>query len=119
MRVPPGAITAQPAFMPITPNPKPPEAIRVNAEVMKALVVKRVAPVYPSEAKVGRVQGKVVLSVTIGKDGLVTDARGSGGHPLLMEAALVAVAKWEYKPMIVSDQPVSVITEVEVNFSLL
>jgi TonB family protein len=118
MRVPPGALTAQPPFMPVTPNPKPPEAVRVSAAVMKELAVKRVAPVYPSEAKAARVRGNVVLSVTIDKEGRVADVRGIGGHPLLLEAAQIAVAQWEYKPMIVSDQPMKVITEVEVNFAL-
>lgn len=118
MRVPPGALTAQPPFMPVTPTRLPPEAVRVSSQVMKAIAVKRVAPVYPSEAKAARVQGLVLLSVTIGKDGMVTDARGISGHPWLMEAAQVAVAQWEYKPFILSDQPANVITEVEITFAL-
>jgi TonB family protein len=118
MFVLPGATTAQPPFMQTDPNPKPPEAVRVGSGVARGLVVKRVAPVYPSEAKARRIEGLVVLSVTIGKDGRVADVRGISGHPVLMEAAQVAVAQWEYKPFIVGDQPVGLITEVEVNFAL-
>ncbi len=119
VRVPPGPTTAQPLFMPVEPNPKPPEAIRVSAEVMKKLAVVEVAPVYPDEAKARHVEGSVALSVTIDKQGKVVDVRGMTGHPLLMEAALAAVAQWEYKPLIVSDKPVMVITEAEVRFALL
>lgn len=118
MRVPPGVTTTQPSFMPLDPNPKTPEAVRVSAAIMKAIAVQVVPPVYPSEAKARRIQGLVALSVTVGKDGKVADARGISGHPLLMEAAQVAVAQWEYKQFIVSDQPVGVVTEVEVTFAL-
>lgn len=118
MAVPPAARTAQPPFMPLDPNPKPPEAVRVSSGVMKGVVAKTLPPVYPEEAKARGIQGKVVLSATIGKDGRVSDLRGIEGNILLLEAAQAAVSQWEYRQFILSDQPVVVITEVEVTFKL-
>jgi TonB family protein len=118
MAVPPAVRTAQPSFMPLDPNPKPVEAVRVSSGVMKGVMAKTVPPVYPPVAKARGIQGKVVLSATIGKHGQVADLRGIEGHLLLMEAAHEAVSQWEYRPFILSDQPVVVITEVEVTFAL-
>ena len=39
-------------------------------------------------------------------------------HPLLVAAASDAVRQWVYKPTLLNGEPVEVLTQVDVNFSL-
>lgn len=91
---------------------------RVSSGIARSLLVKQVAPVYPPIAKQARVQGAVLLSVIIGKDGNVKDIKVVSGPAMLRQAALDAVQQWVYKPMLLNGQPIEVLTEVEVNFTL-
>jgi len=56
----------------------------------------RVSPAYPPGARLGRLQGDVVLDLTVGADGSVSDAKVKGGPPVLVNAALEAVRQWKY-----------------------
>jgi protein TonB len=40
------------------------------------------------------------------------------GEPVLADAAREAVAQWVYKPTLLNGQPVQVVTQVDVNFTL-
>ena len=40
------------------------------------------------------------------------------GHPMLVEAAINAVRQWQYKPFLLSGEPVEVETTVFVNFHI-
>ena len=55
-------------------------------------------PEYPNEARVGNIQGMVRVSVVIGPDGRVMVAKGSGAHPILVEAAEKNVRQWVFGP---------------------
>ena len=44
-------------------------------------------PTYPDKAKKKRIEGVVLVRVTIGKDGRVSSAKAESGHPLLVESA--------------------------------
>ena len=57
-----------------------------------------VPPRYPPIAKAFRIQGQVVLEVTVGEDGRVSDVRPQSGSPVLVEAAEAAVRQWHYEP---------------------
>jgi protein TonB len=65
------------------------------------------------------VQGQVRFTVLIGKDGHVQNVDLVSGEPVLADAAKEAVAQWFYKPTLLNGQPVEVITQVDVNFTLL
>jgi len=95
-----------------------PQRIRVGKNLQEANLLNQVAPVYPPVAKQARIQGMVVLEVTISREGDVSDARILSGHPLLIEAALEAVRQWKYKPTQLNGQPVEVVSSVEVQFTL-
>ena len=41
-----------------------------------------------------------------------------GGHPLLVPAAQEAVQQWVYKPTLLNGDPVEVVTQIDVNFTL-
>ncbi len=74
--------------------------------------------VYPPEAKAARIQGTVRFSVTIAPDGKVSNIELVSGHPMLVQAALDGVRQWEYQPTLLNGNPVSVLTMVDINFTL-
>jgi len=100
------------------PATAPPGTIRVGGDVQSTKIVNKATPVYPALAKQARIQGTVRLTVTISTDGTVSDIQLISGHPLLVEPAVEAVKQWVYQPTLLNGNPVSVITEVTVNFTL-
>ncbi len=82
------------------------------------LLVKKVAPEYPLEAKIVRLEGTVVLRTVIDKTGEVSSVYALSGPPLLESAAVEAVKQWQYRPFSMNGQPVEVETTVEVVFAL-
>lgn len=75
-------------------------------------------PEYPPLAKMARIQGSVRLEAVISKDGTIQDLKVLGGHPLLVKSALDAVSRWRYQPTLLNGEPVEVVTEIDVNFTL-
>lgn len=94
------------------------EPLRVSQGVMEARLIHRVIPIYPPLARSMRVEGKVHLVGTIGKDGTMQDLKVIDGHPMLVKAAVDAVKQWVYRPTLLSGEPVDVITPIEVTFTL-
>jgi TonB family protein len=78
----------------------------------------RVQPTYPSLARVSRITGVVRFSVTITREGAVTNIKLINGHPLLAPAAEKAVKNWIYEPTTIDGQAVDVETTIDVNFTL-
>lgn len=110
---------------PPTPAPaQPPKSkaasapLRVATGVAEANLVHRVMPVYPPLAKSARVQGAVEFTAVINKEGQIENLRLMRGHPLLVEAAREAVLQWRYRPTLLNGQPVEVVTDIIVNFTL-
>jgi TonB family protein len=105
----------------VTPQIGPashPERVRVSQGVSVGLLVYKVQPDYPAEAKLGRVQGTVVLRAVISKEGTIEKLTVVSGHPMLAPAAIDAVKQWRYKPYLLMGNPVAVDTEIQVNFTL-
>jgi tetratricopeptide (TPR) repeat protein len=110
------------------PPPPPPPAggggsatparIRVGGMVQEANLIKKVEAVYPPLAVQARISGQVRFTVIIGKDGSLLNIQLVSGHPLLVAAARDAVNQYVYKPTLLNGNPVEVITQVDVNFSL-
>jgi periplasmic protein TonB len=91
------SMTAAPA--PLTPKPvSTVQRVRVSPGVIKGLLVHRVEPTYPPLAQQASIQGAVVLTVIIDKDGNIQHLQFVSGHPLLAPAAIEAVKQWRYKP---------------------
>ena len=132
----PGALS-NPAFVPglglnvisQPPPPKPPATkmeklaaphapVRVSSGVQQANLIYAPKPMYPQLAKSARVQGTIKLQAIIAVDGLIENLRVMTGPPLLVNAAIDAVRRWQYKPTMLNGSPVEVITEIDVNFTL-
>jgi periplasmic protein TonB len=112
------------AFLPPAPPASTAKAethvtrVRQGGEVQHANLVRQVKPSYPHTAIIMRVQGAVILEAIIDREGLIENLKVLTGHPLLVPAALEAVQQWRYRPTLLNGQPVEVVTQVTVNFSL-
>jgi protein TonB len=100
------------------PKVATPQKVRVSSGVAQGNLIHDVKPPYPPLARQARIQGTVVISAIIGKDGTIQQARVVSGHPMLAQAALEAVKQWRYKPYFLNGEPVDVDTTINVNFSL-
>jgi TonB family protein len=96
----------------------PPMPIRVGGPVQAGRLIHEVVPVYPFEARAKGVQGTVVLHAIIGKDGKIKDLQPVSGDPLLIPAAIDAIAKWEYQPYLLNGMPIEVDTTIAAIFQL-
>ncbi len=119
-----GIIGAVPTAAPPPPPPvkveKPvtPSRIRVGGNVQQAKLIRQPKPIYPPLAKQARISGVVHLNAIIGKDGTIQNLTVAGGHPLLVPAAMEAVKQWVYAPTLLNGEPVEVVTQIDVNFTL-
>ena len=82
------------------------------------MLIHRVQPVYPPEAKAARIQGSVVLAAIIAKDGSVKNLRVISGSRALVGAAVGAVQQWRYRPYMLNGEPVEVESQITVNFTI-
>lgn len=80
--------------------------------------VKYVRPTYPEEARNRHVEGTVVLSAVVTKDGSVKGIKPVSGDPALLRAAETAIRDWVYRPYQINGRPVDVDTEIVINFEL-
>jgi protein TonB len=80
--------------------------------------MRSVAPDYPEIARQAGVEGDVTLRVVIGKDGTVADVVPISGEPVLARAAMEAVERWHYAPVMVGGRPIGVVTTVTLAFRL-
>ena len=101
----------------LPPAPIAPRPLRVS-HMMEGNLIHRVQPEYPLLARQARIQGTVVLSALINRNGRIENLQVLSGHPMLMQAAMDAVRRWRYRPYYLNDQPVEVETRITVNFTL-
>jgi TonB family protein len=92
-----------------------PEA-QVPAEVMEKLLVHRVEPKYPPEARQARLEGIIALDIVVGRDGSVISTRALNGPDVLARAATDALRWWKFEPYRVNGEPAVVETTVAVEF---
>lgn len=91
--------------------------VRVGGTIKTPMKVRDLKPAYPPDALAAKVSGIVILEITIGTDGSVTDAKVLRGQPLLNDAALGAVRQWQYAPTLLNGVPVPVIMTATVTFT--
>lgn len=93
-----------------------PASLQVPAEVMEKLLVHRVDPAYPLEAKKHGIEGVIALDVVIGRDGSVLSMHALNGPEVLAGAAMDALRWWRFEPYRVNGEPTVVETTVAVEF---
>jgi protein TonB len=122
-----GIIAAVPSLPP--PPPPPPSAepveqsyaskqIRIAGNLQSSRLIEKPEPEYPALARQARIQGTVRFNATITKDGTVGNLSLVSGHPLLVTAATEAVRRYRYEPTLLNGEPVEVLTQIDVSFTL-
>jgi len=101
------------------PSPPPAKtAVHIGGGVSEANVIHRVQPLYPPLARTTHVEGTVEFTATISKEGTIENLQLVRGHPLLVNAAREAILQWRYRPTLLNGEPVEVITDITVKFTL-
>jgi TonB family protein len=94
-------------------------AIDVGVLETKMEILAMKMPEYPLAARARSIEGTVVVEFIVGVDGSVEETVVvRPAHPLLVKAALGAVATWRFKPMRHQGAPVRVKVSQEVPFVL-
>lgn len=94
--------------------------IRVGGNVEQMNLVTKVQPIYPKAAKMAGVQGVVLLETVISKEGEPLDIRViSSPNDDLTQSSLEAVRQWRYRPTLLNGNPVEIVTDVNVNYTLM
>jgi protein TonB len=94
------------------------QTLKVSQGVSRGLLVKKVQPIYPTNALRLRLEGAIEIVATVSKNGDITSVKSLGGDPQLSRAAIEAVRQWKYKPYLLNGEPVEIETQVTVNFKL-
>jgi len=85
---------------------------------IKPVLIDKVAPVYPEEAKKKKIGGVVGIEAVVDEKGHVSGIDMVKGAPLLVKAATEAVKQWTYKPYLVNGQPKAFKMTLTVSFNL-
>jgi protein TonB len=111
-------IGSVPSQAPIIHEKEPARPVRMGGAVSEANLIRRVQPLYPPLAKTTHVEGTVEFTATISKEGTIENLQLVRGHPLLVNAAREAILQWRYRPTLLNGEPVEVITDILVKFTL-
>jgi len=100
-------------------QPSNPQQLRIGGAVQESKLISKINPVYPASAKSAGIQGIVSLDMVISKDGTPLDIQVvSSPSDDLTQSALEAVRQWRYSPTLLNGEPVEVVTDVVVNYTL-
>jgi TonB family protein len=91
---------------------------QVDSDMAEQFLLDRVEPEYPAAARKKRIQGLVILSALIDKEGRVEDLKVLSGNPELTDAAIAAVRQWKYTPFTKGNKTVPFQTQVKLSFAL-
>ncbi len=100
------------------PTPPPVALVRVGGVIRAPKLLESPRPEYPALATQARVTALLILEAEVGPDGRVRQVKVLRGHPLFDEAALTAVRRWRYQPLLLNGVPTPFLVTVTVNFNL-
>ncbi len=89
-----------------------------GGHLQKPRLLSSPAPIYPQRARLGNVQGVVVIDAFVDETGKVTEMKIVSGPPLLIQAALDALRTWKYDPARLNGEPIPMHTQVSLDFNL-
>lgn len=79
-------------------------------------LIQRVDPQPPAIAKLTKVGGTVKVRIVVATSGDVVSASAVSGAPVLFRAATDAVKQWKFRPFLDGNTPITVATDVDVDF---
>jgi TonB family protein len=94
-------------------SPIPIEKLRIQPKLIEGP-----KPLYPKEARKARLTGNVVVRITADESGTVVDAVIVESAPVFDDAALEAVRKWRYQPLMMNGKPIRWTNDVTLRFEL-
>lgn len=101
------------------PAPEPEGPMRVGGRISEPRKLADARPTYPEVARRARIEGVVILEITVDRQGNVRNVDVLRGLPMgLTEAAVDAVRQWRYEPTLLDGRPIEVLIVVTVNFRL-
>jgi TonB family protein len=90
--------------------------VPISQGVGGGVLVRKVQPIYPAEARRMHVEGNVVIDAVVTEQGSVEELKLVSGHPMLAPAALDAVRRWQYTPYSLNGKPVPKPTRITISF---
>jgi TonB family protein len=103
----------------LTSEPRlPSNELRTSQGITGGTLTHRVSPTYPTQARIQRIEGTVVLEAMVSEDGNVRDVKVSSGPAVLASAAKQAVEQWRYQPFELNGKPVAMGTSIRIIFKL-
>ena len=90
----------------------------IQGGVMRGYTILRVEPEYPSQARLHRVGGRVVVEIKVDECGRVIEAKALNGHADLMDVSVKAARQWRFNPIKVEGRPIKVIGTLSFNFHI-
>lgn len=108
----------------VAPGPAAPagtaQAVRIGGNVRPPRKEVDVRPLYPEAMRAAGREGVVPIEAIIRRDGTVGSVRvlSAQAHPDFAVAAVDAVRQWRFSPTLLNGQPVEVVVNVSITFSL-
>ncbi|MGH9502255.1 MAG: TonB family protein [Terriglobales bacterium] len=96
----------------------PQQTLRISQGVSQGLILKKVQPLYPEQARQMHLEGTVELQANISKSGSISAIKQLSGDPILGRSAADAVRQWKYKPYFLNGEPIEIQTQITVIFKL-
>jgi TonB family protein len=91
----------------------------LSSDITPPTLVKKVDPQYPRIDRQNRIQGTVIIMMTIDKDGSVKETRVLRSvNERIDNEAVAAVKQWKYKPALLKGKPVAVYKLIGIVFKL-
>jgi protein TonB len=111
---------AEPPRKPQKPKPEAPAEETCSEEPSKPVSLTQPSLIeYPQQARADGIEGKLVLLVKVGADGLVSDVEVlKSVDPSLDAAAVAAVKTWTFKPALRCGKPVASSYKIARTFEL-
>ncbi len=93
-------------------------AVSVSVGIAEQHLIERVEPDYPESARQQHLQGTVILSIYVGKNGTVRSLSCVTGNSELCLLAAKAVRQWKFSPLIHNGAPASFESQISMDFVL-
>lgn len=94
------------------------DPIRIGEGQLRSQAINKSVPSYPKQAKDEKIEGDVVIAVTIDEQGKVISAKASSGPEIFVAGCEEAAKQWTFNPFIDNDKPVKVSGELSFRFTL-
>jgi len=88
----------------------------ISQGVSGGVLVHKVMPVYPPEARQTHAQGIVVIEGTVTEQGQLADLKLMSGPTVLANSAMEAVRKWRYTPYILNGKAIRKSVRISISF---